>query len=120
MVYCAHCGKALEEPIPFYCPFCGKQNIAGSVNEEVKEVRRKIAEYGFKNPNIAALLGLIIPGLGHVYVGNVGFAFILFIFGAIITYVTGIAGLLVSLASAWMAHDEVVKSNAAINRLIDN
>ncbi len=118
MVYCNHCGNKQPEPVSVYCPYCGKQNLIISVYEEAVNLRKQIAEFGFKNPTLAGLLGLIVPGLGHVYLGNVGFAVLLFIFGVIIAYFGGLAALLVSIGSAWMAYDEVTKTNAIIERLV--
>ena len=66
-----------------------------------------------KNPEFAAVLGFIIPGLGHVYLGNLKMAIFLFIIGAI-GYSGGYWGLPVALISAWAAYDKAKKGNASI------
>jgi len=119
MVYCTHCGKEQLEPISLNCPFCGKQNLVNSISDQIVQIKQQLAEYGYKNPGTAAFLGLVIPGLGHVYDGNVGFGILLFVIGVIIAYVGGIAVLIVSIGSAWAAHDEANRINASINRLVN-
>ena len=73
MVYCTHCGKEQPEPISLRCSFGGKQNLINSISNQSIQIKQQLAEFGYKNPVTAAFLGLVVPGLGHVYDGNIGF-----------------------------------------------
>lgn len=64
-VFCGSCGKVIKQQAEV-CPHCGVRQAAQSSSEE-------------KNPGIAALVSLFIPGAGDLYNGEFGVAVIVFI-----------------------------------------
>jgi len=63
MEYCKKCGEIIEEDAVI-CPHCGKENLT-------EEEKRKATEFATKkDPFIAAILSVLIPGLGQVYSGS--------------------------------------------------
>jgi len=112
MVYCSNCGKLLPEPVPLYCPYCGKENTVSTTRDStISNNNIKYVKNNRKDPVIAAILGLIIPGLGHIYLGNYKMAILLFILAVFLSLMSGFLELVIAIASAWTAYDEAKNIN---------
>jgi TM2 domain-containing membrane protein YozV len=66
--FCPKCGKEVTEDMNV-CPYCGNPL-------KVMPTQRKVpvskVTVGTKNSGLAAVLSLIIPGLGQMYAGQIG------------------------------------------------
>ncbi len=72
MPYCPKCGKEVTEEMNV-CPYCGNPLKVMPTQREVPVSRVTV---GTKNSGLAAVLSLIIPGLGQMYAGQIGKRFI--------------------------------------------
>jgi TM2 domain-containing membrane protein YozV len=107
--FCRHCGKKVN-PKAEICPKCGvrlkRPPKARAVKRAVAKTtaapkttskRRKLS--GPKNAALAAILSLILPGLGQIYNGQIGrgitFIIIIVILGAIPFILTIFFGFLI-------------------------
>lgn len=89
MNFCNYCGAELKFRDAEICPNCGMR---------LRETREK------KSPGLAALLSFLIPGLGHVYNGEVGKG-ILFLLGrAIGSIFFIIPGIIVAIFDMYYAY----------------
>jgi TM2 domain-containing membrane protein YozV len=66
--FCPKCGREVTEEMNI-CPYCGNPLKAVPKQREVPVPRVTI---GTKNSGLAAVLSLIIPGLGQMYAGQIG------------------------------------------------
>jgi len=71
--------------LPF-CPKCGKEvseefNVCPNCGNTLKATPTHRVTVGTKNAGLAAVLSLIIPGLGQVYSGRLGRGLIFFFLG---------------------------------------
>jgi TM2 domain-containing membrane protein YozV len=66
--YCPKCGKEVTEEMNV-CPYCGNPLKVMPTQREVPASRVTV---GTKNSGLAAVLSLIIPGLGQMYAGQIG------------------------------------------------
>jgi DNA-directed RNA polymerase subunit RPC12/RpoP len=66
--YCPKCGKEVTEEMNV-CPYCGNPLKVMPTQREVPVSRVTV---GTKNSGLAAVLSLIIPGLGQMYAGQIG------------------------------------------------
>jgi len=66
--FCSKCGKEVTEEMN-NCPHCGNSLKVIPAQREVAGSRVAI---GTKNSGLAAVLSLIIPGLGQMYAGRIG------------------------------------------------
>ncbi len=62
MTFCSKCGKVVTEEMNV-CPNCG--NV-------LRIIPTSRVTVGTKNPGVAAILSLFIPGLGQIYAGRIG------------------------------------------------
>lgn len=63
-MYCPNCGKEIPEGAKF-CPDCGHgAGASGDVSASAALMFNK------KSEGLALILSLLIPGLGHIYVGQ--------------------------------------------------
>ena len=62
LTFCSKCGKAVTVEMNV-CPNCG--NV-------LRIVPTSRVTVGTKNPGVAAILSLFIPGLGQIYAGRIG------------------------------------------------
>jgi TM2 domain-containing membrane protein YozV/ribosomal protein S27AE len=69
--FCPECGAAIKIKAET-CPQCGK-------DQQVVQTSQSQLQPTSKNPIIAAILNLIIAGLGHVYIGRAKRGIILFL-----------------------------------------
>ena len=68
MPYCPKCGKEVTEEMNV-CPYCGNPLKVMPTQREPPASRVTV---GTKNSGLAAVLSLIIPGLGQMYAGQIG------------------------------------------------
>ncbi|HII85931.1 TPA: zinc-ribbon domain-containing protein [Candidatus Bathyarchaeota archaeon] len=68
MPFCPKCGKEVTEEMNI-CPYCGESLKTIPVHGELPSSAVTI---GTKNSGLAAVLSLIIPGLGQMYAGQIG------------------------------------------------
>jgi TM2 domain-containing membrane protein YozV len=66
--FCPKCGREVTIEMNI-CPYCGNPLKAVPTQGEVPAPRVTI---GTKNSGLAAVLSLIIPGLGQMYAGQIG------------------------------------------------
>lgn len=68
MAFCTKCGKEVTEEMNV-CPNCGNPL---KVVPTRKEISTSSVTFGTKNSGLAAVLSLLIPGLGQMYAGRIG------------------------------------------------
>jgi TM2 domain-containing membrane protein YozV len=66
--FCPKCGKEVTEEMSV-CPYCGNPLKVMPTQREAPVSRVTV---GTKNSGLAAVLSLIIPGLGQMYAGKIG------------------------------------------------
>lgn len=66
--FCNKCGKAVTEEMNI-CPYCGNPL---KLTPTQKKIETSSVTIGTKNPGLAAVLSLLIPGLGQIYAGRIG------------------------------------------------
>jgi len=66
--FCPKCGKEVTEEMNV-CPYCGNPLKVMPTQREVPVSKVTI---GTKNSGLAAVLSLLIPGLGQMYDGKIG------------------------------------------------
>lgn len=95
-------------------------------NAEAKMAREKkglvwaktIAAQPRKDPGVAAILGLVIPGAGQIYNGAVG-AGILGMICTFVLYLTIVGGLLLHFVLLWRAYKWALKFNEIRMEAVD-
>jgi len=97
MPFCPKCGKEVP-PGALYCPYCGASLVTTPTTTTPTTTA---PPYEMKNPGIAALLaaiiGLVLLGIGHIYVGKITRGLVLLFTGLVLD------GLLIaSLFFSWL------------------
>ena len=98
---CKHCGEILDPMLRDATAIAGSGGGSASVKEDRKD------------PGIAAVLSLVIPGAGHLYVGDIGIGLVLFLvtfFG----YLLVLPGLIAHLVSIFLASSAAKAHNAKL------
>ena len=96
LVTCPDCIKAISEAA-IACPNCGRPM------REAASAAISTQQGAHPSPGIAAVLSLVIPGAGQMYLGSVGLGLILFagaIFGYLLFILPGLVVHLVSVIAA--------------------
>jgi TM2 domain-containing membrane protein YozV len=70
-----------------FCPYCGNPLKVAPTPRETQSSRVTV---GTKNPGLAALLSLIIPGLGQMYAGRIARGLVFFFLGIPLTVVIAV------------------------------
>lgn len=113
MKYCTNCGAQIDEKAEI-CPKCGVRQADPGVYQET---RTQQGGYQQKNPVLAAILSLIIVGLGQIYNGQTVKGIIFFL-AAVIIGLTGI-GLIISfiiwLYAMYDAYNTAQQINDGVN-----
>jgi TM2 domain-containing membrane protein YozV len=105
--YCPYCGVQIENKYTV-CPSCGKNQPQIDGVDRVQAPSRK-------NPLLAAILSLLITGLGQIYLGRVirGLCYLVIVFlvGIFLSEILKfdelylmIFGIIISIISAWDAY----------------
>jgi TM2 domain-containing membrane protein YozV len=114
--YCPYCGAQIDYKYTT-CPSCGKpQPLIDGIMQE-----RKL---GKKSPILAAVLSLLIPGVGQIYLGKVGrgliFLVSVLLLNIIISNVRAFSDLMILMImglswviSAWDAYRLALQNNKA-------
>ena len=112
MKYCPNCGKALTNQTSNFCDNCGtKINnvIPPQQTGTAQPIAQPVAEE--KNPVLAAVCSLFIPGLGQVYDGKMARGFAIF-FGTLIgLFIYILPGAIVWLFGIYDAYSTAKKMN---------
>lgn len=113
--YCFNCGHELDGEFRF-CPNCG-YDLRNKTNVNRKSSRDVVTSSGEKNIIVAIILSVIIPGLGHFYLGlsrkGAIFLFAYVISAVLILLLVGL--LLVMVVWIWALVDTIQSTNA-LNR----
>jgi TM2 domain-containing membrane protein YozV len=86
MPFCPKCGNQVSDAETF-CPYCGNQLKNTTVTRETPSPGVTV---GTKNSGLAAVLSLIIPGLGQMYAGRIGRGLIFFFLGIPLTAIIAV------------------------------
>jgi len=91
------CGKQVSADARF-CPECGRK-LPGSTLPTVPPPPHVAAPVGSvitetKNPGIAALLALVLAGIGHIYVGKIGKGLVILVVYYFLALLAGLAFML--------------------------
>ena len=76
-MFCPKCGKDIDAGSQF-CKYCG-ESIGNTCQSNYQGGAQPQYVIPLKSSGIAAVLALIIPGLGHIYAGNIGKGLLLLI-----------------------------------------
>lgn len=76
-MFCPNCGKDIDVGTQF-CKYCG-ESIGSTYQNNYQGGVQPQYVVPLKSSGIAAVLALIIPGLGHIYAGNIGRGLLLLI-----------------------------------------
>jgi TM2 domain-containing membrane protein YozV len=110
--FCVYCGAQIDYKAEI-CPGCGVRQPHMLNMSMVHKIERK-------NPGFAAVLSIIITGLGQIYVGKIGRGLAFLVFGIIVAVSAGLAygvgivwliALIIWVASAYDAYTLAKKYN---------
>ncbi len=112
MKYCPNCGKTLTNQTSNFCDNCGAKINTVNPSQQTgtaQPVAQPVAEE--KNPVLAAVCSLFIPGLGQVYDGKTARGFAIF-FGTLIgLFLIILPGAIVWLFGIYDAYSTAKKMN---------
>jgi hypothetical protein len=89
--YCSKCGAKIE-PNSRFCSSCGTPT---SLAEVISAARKSISR---DRAILAYIMGILIPGIGHMIVGRVSRGILIFIVGIVVGFVSGLVGGLIFIA----------------------
>lgn len=101
--FCSSCGETIKKDAEI-CPECGVSQDGGSENQQ-------------KDPGIAALISLFIPGIGHYWAGNESHGIYWFL-GTSIWYVVMFVGFFLVFGWAMAFATPLVHIGAAIHAYV--
>lgn len=79
--FCPKCGKEVTDEMNV-CPYCGNPL---KVMPTYREAPSQRVTVGTKNSGLAAVLSLIIPGVGQMYAGQIGRGLLFLLLGIPLT-----------------------------------
>jgi TM2 domain-containing membrane protein YozV len=96
-MYCPKCGKEILEGTR-YCEFCGCDTMNYKANESNPSTGENpncecqngdfVGVHKKKSEGLAAVLSFLIPGLGEMYVGRLGFGILLLVLDIVCAFLT--------------------------------
>jgi uncharacterized membrane protein YvbJ len=104
-VTCPKCGE-VNPPGSAFCQNCGMQLVAAPIQQPLQQTQdyRRVER---KKPWLAALLGILMVGIGHMYLGMWAKGVALLVIGVIATLLSGgiLAPVLWIISCVWAYYD---------------
>ena len=89
--FCTHCGAKIE-PTSSFCPSCGRptQLESAQAGATIPSLARK--SISRDRAILAYIIGIIIPGVGHMIVGRIARGILIFAGGWLVGFLSGLWG----------------------------
>lgn len=105
LIKCPECGKEISD-LAKACPSCGCPVHSGSVDEtESVRIVQMPPMKPKKNPGVAVVLSLLLPGLGQLYNGQIGIGLVMMVI-IVGMYILGSLGIFIGAGlHVWLIYD---------------